>query len=248
MGPVRSRRAERLSRAYLQDGLSGFVAYRSLLLEPSAEWLLRGFLYESSGHTGDDFYMWAFVQPLYVPQKDVTLDYGKRLGGSSRFWSLSEGPDEATVMGEVLGAMKGEGLRFLEALQSPAHLARAALGRLIPEDVNTREVAAYSLILSGDREQARSLLKQMDVGREADEPVWTGEARARGHRILALLDEEAEVVVDQLRAWRDETVAALGIDPFASAAGTPPSRNSDPIGQKRRAGAHWWASRQRDGR
>jgi hypothetical protein len=191
--------------------LPGFVAHKSLLFEPSAEWLLRGFLYESSGHTGDDFYMWAFVQPLYVPQDGVTLNYGDRLDGSSHFWSLSEGPDEATVMREVLSAIKDEGLRILGALQSPADLAKAALGRLIPEDVNTRELAAYSLILSGERERARSLLKEMDVGREADEPAWIGEARARGHRILALLDEEAEVVVDQLGAWRDETVAALGL-------------------------------------
>ena len=102
---------ERLSRRYLLPVLPGFVAKRHLIVASPVGWLLRGFLYEESGHTGRDFYMRVFVQPLYIPVGYVILSYGERLGRpGSRIWSFDDGA-EADVMADLRATWSGKGSR-----------------------------------------------------------------------------------------------------------------------------------------
>jgi hypothetical protein len=208
---VRAAAIEKLSKRYLLPALPGFEARKKLVFKPPAKWLLRGFAYETSGSTGRDFYVWVFVQPLYVPVDHLVLSFGKRLGGTSRFWSLDEASEE-DLMTDVAAAARREGLPFLEQVKEPAQLAELAMDRLHPADPNRDEVVAYSRILDGDAEKARPVVAGLVDRARPDEPDWVGEVRARARKMQELLDRGGNAPMEQLRAWRDQTATALGLD------------------------------------
>jgi hypothetical protein len=74
------------------------------------------------------------------------------------------------------------------------------------------EVEAYSLLLAGQVAAARAVLERVAAHDPDPELEWEQEIVGRVHRVLALLEVDVELAVDQLVAWEDETLANLRLE------------------------------------
>jgi hypothetical protein len=81
---VRGREFERYARDALLPRLhDGFLARSSLVFKVTADNILHGVSTDSSAFS-KDFFVWVFVQPLFVPHDTIAFDFGERVGGGSR--------------------------------------------------------------------------------------------------------------------------------------------------------------------
>jgi hypothetical protein len=215
---VRASEAEALSRRYLLPDLGEeFVAKGTVVYATPVEWLLRGFTYESSGHSGRDFYLWAFVQPLYIPSDHIVLNYGDRLGGSSHYWTVEQ-LSQPDVLAKLREAIRGDGRPFVESIREPNDFARETERRLTqaPKNVRIVEDAAYAFVLAGDNDTGRRYLKRIHELGDGAARGWVLDVQKRADRILDLLQTGTDPV-PELASWRQYTTSKLGLDVKARA-------------------------------
>jgi hypothetical protein len=217
---VKGTTVERLARKYLLAELPGFRSRRSLIYSEPLDYLLRGFDFEPSGFDRYAFYVWVFVQALYVPRHGICYEFGDRLGtrdgDPGQRWHLRPDTDEEQLMARILKLMKRDGLPFLKRLRTPADVAaRAARSARSSKNPNDFELWAYSLILLGKKSEALKVLDRLheaciDTSEEFDAPVtWVLEMDERCQRMRAALERDLSEAVALLNEWRDYTLHSL---------------------------------------
>jgi hypothetical protein len=187
--------------------LQGLRAKGQLLALMPLGRLLRGIYLEDSSDPLR-IYVWAFVQPLYTPASTVVFDFGKRLGGGSRTWTVTEPAAIAAVA-------RDEGVPFISSIESPEDFANWEVTRSRP-DLYAREAVAYSLVacarfdegVQALRELARSLL-----GGTAT--AWMMEMQSRAELLADAVEKRPEAGHALLAKWESETVNALGLHDLA---------------------------------
>jgi hypothetical protein len=233
--PVKRAEVHRLVRTYLLPELPGFAVHSRLLFHTRIEYLLRGFCFEPSGFESGGFYVWVFVQPLYIPSDNVLLTYGDRLGGGSMFWKPI-GVDESSVMRALLEAMGKEGLPVLERIKTPsAFAAWRSTEPIHRRGMNRLEAQASALILAGNHRQGAELLDEIErrmpeirrenIRLQLDRP-WVEEIANRARTLRAKLDVDLADAIKQLTEWRDYTIQQLKLEKFALEPRSPLIRNS----------------------
>jgi hypothetical protein len=65
----------------------GFGYQKSVLFKAPIDDILSGFYLEK---VKDNFYIWCFFQPLYIPSKSINFTFGKRLGQSTKKFIFDE--------------------------------------------------------------------------------------------------------------------------------------------------------------
>jgi hypothetical protein len=123
--------------------------------------ILRGLCMEDSSDAGK-IYLWAFVQPLFVPSTTVVLSLGERLGGGSRTWGVADAPTAAA-------AAVNEGLRFFGPVSSAEALANWSLLDGRPDEY-AREVHAYALVACGRQLEGAEALRCLRALCGQDQP------------------------------------------------------------------------------
>ena len=214
---MRASHAAALSRRHVLPELGeGFRERGSLVFAEPVEWLLRGFTYEDSGHSGKDFYLWAFVQPLYIPVDHIVLSYGKRLGGPSHHWSVDQ-LSEPEGREQLTEAVRREGLSFLESFRGPKEFAREAekMADSGPKNPRFHEDAAYAHLIAGERDVARRHLQDIQELVDTSAQGWQAELRTRAEQILELIADGGDPIAE-LDAWRPHTAFRLGLQAPAS--------------------------------
>jgi hypothetical protein len=164
--------------------------------------ILRGFYLEDSSDARRA-YLWAFVQPLFVPRSSVILSLGERIGGPSRTWALEE------VEGAAAAIME-DGSAHFDPISTPAALARwsAIAGRT---DEYSREASAYALIAGGEYEPGARALRTLAEALQGSSIRWMFEMKRRAHDLALLAETDHAAARECLRAWEAETRQALGI-------------------------------------
>ena len=171
------------------------------------EGTLRGFGFEPSAFTANNFYVNAFFLPLCVPVKRVHFTFGRRIGKQKR-WSTDDPHLEAALTSEMLSEA-----RFLSGLRRPADLVKALEPLLKRGNPHAREAFAYSLIHAGETARALetlgALLNAAEVG-----VTWQGKIAMRAQLIRDKLLKDLSQAQKQLRAWEADTVSSLGLSEF----------------------------------
>jgi hypothetical protein len=149
-------------------------------------WLLRGVYGETSGVLKNHLYVHSLYMPLYVPSEHIVLSYGERASAAS----LEElAPEVKRALQEIPDERKG-------------------LRRIAAYDF---EEGRYAFLLSGQTEKAARALRRPYA--PEDGRAFVDEARQRISLISSLLDGDgATAAIRQLRAWRGQTLQALGIE------------------------------------
>ncbi len=173
-----------------------------MLVATPIDRILRGVYMEDSSDP-HRIYLWAFVQPLFVPSTTVVLSLGQRLGGASRTWSVDDAEDAAS-------ALVNEGVQFFGPISTPEALARWCLldGRA---DEYALETKAYALVASGLFHEGARALRAFAASLPAAGPSWMSETRVRAEDLAQRAETDGESAQQLLREWELETREALRV-------------------------------------
>jgi len=135
--------------------------------------------------------------PLYVPQEVVSLSWSDRFGGGSRTFQ----PSEAETLDAIRGAAS---LVVAEAERKPVVVDPPGGA----DNVRMQEARGYGLLLEGNAGGAVEVLARV-VQYSATYP-WEKAIVARAHEMREAIVEGREArAVEQLEAWRTQTMATL---------------------------------------
>lgn len=190
------------------ETLPGFVAKGVMIIASPINEILRGFYFEDSGFDKRVFYVWAFVQPLYVPDVTVSFYLGKCLGGGSgERWRL----DQMNLADEVLSSIKSEGLPWIEAGSTPLALCSWVESLPNRKDPYVRQARAYSLASAHRFDEAKGALHNLVLSLDIKVP-WMVQMRDRAIKLSDLVESGASDVDAQLLEWKNETARHLRLN------------------------------------
>lgn len=95
----------------------GFTYKKNVLYMKPLEELLVGFYFEKSGFNKDSLYIWSFVQPLYVPNENIILTFGKRL--REKEWAIKNNPNLNSDLNLIRQLIEEEISSFITAVDTP---------------------------------------------------------------------------------------------------------------------------------
>ncbi len=185
--------------AAIRNAVPGLRATRNLLVAVPRGSILRGLCMERSSDPRG-VYLWAFVQPLFVPATSTVLSLGIRLGGGSRTWTSAEAVAAAS-------AVRDEGESFYGPIGSVEQLARWPFLAL-RKDAYGREARAYALIAAGRTAEGVRAAREL-AGSLGDAPPWVIEVKSRAERLASLAVRDPREAMGLLAVWESETVANL---------------------------------------
>ncbi|MEJ2578593.1 MAG: hypothetical protein P8Z68_05780 [Kineosporiaceae bacterium] len=209
------------ARAQVLPRLPGMALSGAVLHLPDTTWMLRGVAMVPA-RSQDSFWLWAFIQPLYVPADRLNFRYGQRLGRMSdrRLTGWPARFDRALGT-EIARSVRTQGLPGLAAVRDPGDLlslVRAQDGAAT--DLDHWEAAVYSAILAGDRATVRLIGQQVRELPENGAVGAVGAAEHRMRRVIAGYERDVGGTEIMLRRWRNATARALRL-PRTTGTGPP---------------------------
>jgi len=192
---------KRIARA-LGHWSSGLQLNGRMLLATPIGRILRGFYIEDSSDP-QRIYLWAFVQALFLPSTTVVLSLGRRLGGGSRTWAVTDVESAAS-------AVLDEGVQFFGQISSPDALTRWSLLEARTDEY-ARETRAYALVASGQYQEGSQALRAFAASLPATGPSWMSERKNRAEDLARIAETDGEVAQQRLREWEFESRSALGV-------------------------------------
>lgn len=121
------------------------------MFKVTADNILHGVSTDSSAFS-KDFFVWVFVQPLFVPHDNIAFDFGERVGGGSRLWSTAEMQD-----GSLTNAISAAAPKLFSSIGEPRSLARK--GEQVMINSHFAEAAGRSWFAAGDNARAIGALR-----------------------------------------------------------------------------------------
>lgn len=190
--------------------LPGFVMEKKVMFQAPVKDLMRGLYFESSADA-EWFYISVFFLPLFVPNDSVHGTFGKRIGRDSN-WN----GNNPNLLADLTAAIQNEAVPFLDdvaTLTGVVNYLRENIDRGRPR-VNSHvlEAYAYTLIKSGDYTSASESLAELKGRLAASTIPWVMEQRNRAQTIEEKLLQNPEAALEQLEAWKAETIAKLGLE------------------------------------
>lgn len=213
---MKAREFESLTRRHLLAHLPGFDCKGPLLFVRPVHYLLRGFYFNRSDLDSRGFYLYRFIQPLYVPLPHISFNFGRRLSGrTGDSWQIPL-EQTKTIMAEVLSVIQSQGLRLVLSVETPSDLAEKGryLAGLEVDTLSAHvdEAVAYSLILANNYPAAIANLDRVDAVLSRPDPYRTeadAEMQERNRWLRERLIQQPEAAVRRLEEWTEATRAAL---------------------------------------
>lgn len=176
--------------------------------------VLRGFTFESSAYTKEDFYFWWFFMPICRPIGHLTLNYGGRLnvpGGYSGWRTdMPELPDK------MLAAMKPVALPLLQSINSIQDVIEAIYahrGTREVDDINVQDDIACLQILDGRTDEAGIMLDSIIAHEHGtDRRQWVLNIVERTKQLKTKLQKDPKLSMTQVESWQDQTFRALQLE------------------------------------
>jgi hypothetical protein len=191
--------------------LPGFIAKGDLLFILPLRHTLRGFFFDGSSFDKNLFFVYVFLQPLFVPDTYISLNIGWRVGGESHTWDINS-PDLLTELGLSL---KREALPFLLRIESPKEVADAVMALRISADPYVQQAIAYSFARAKEVSKATAAIDQLFHLLDMKESYpWQREMAERAEKLKAQLIADPEDAQHQLDVWESETVKNLKLEKF----------------------------------
>jgi len=197
---------EKFSHKYLLPELPGFAVKGKLLFRTPVGPLLRAILFDSSAFSRAAFYPQCFVQALFVPLDHLSLTFGERFRGA---WHV-EG-SEPDVARKLLKAIREIGLPFLNALDTPSHLAHPQTHWEASSNPHVQQAIAYALAFEGEQELAIARLTRLRLSMlsHSDRAPWEDALIADLERFSGILSRDPLAATDALQRWTQETRTKL---------------------------------------
>ncbi len=180
----------------------GFAVRGGLAFIKPVESVLRGICCERSIDP-DSFYVWVFVQPMYVPSDHIFFNFGWRVG---EVWMRGD-PE---LIPRLKKSICERAMPFLEFANEPKHLPMAAEKWNQIHDPVVMQIVGYSYAKIGDVEKACEVLERF-VHRAKE--TGYGLSRVQDvERFLDLLKSDFQAAQCMLVSWERETRAKLRLE------------------------------------
>jgi len=191
----------------LSADLPCFVPAGRLLVMPPMTPLLRALHFDDSRYSRTDFYVRAFVMPMYVPTDFVHFLFSKQIGGPNKIWNLGQ---EGSGLGALLTAIQNDALPFLEDVVTPTDLVRFARSSLPANHVHVMEAVAYSLVKTGDSNAPAELARLCQrLGAIQDPPEYIPKMMTRVQALSEALETSRDAAQALLSNWELQTLQCL---------------------------------------
>jgi hypothetical protein len=194
-----------LAKRVLPSLLPGFHVIGDLCIVSPISVTVRGYNFEGSDFSKDDFSLRTFFFPLCVPKVRFHFTFGQPLRISPG-WNAKD-----PMLIEKLSSVMQREMRFLLGLNTAAVLAEALRPYVTPRNPHTLEAFAYSLILAEQEEEAEEILSELLVNIDRTIP-WHQEVSSRAILIRNKLNDSVDIAKAQLASWERETAHNLGIE------------------------------------
>lgn len=170
---------------------------------------IRGLCFESS-YRKENFYLWRFYVPAFVPRDHISLSYGRRLRGlRGELWDAHD-PAELAALPEVLRDQARSWLDGLATLQGMTDdLAR--LRRERPHSNHLLQDLAHTYAYRGNCTAAVELLSEIPARSDPNVP-WQHALAERARTRAREWSAYPERARAQLDAWKLGTLEALKLD------------------------------------
>lgn len=191
--------------------ITRFGAVRGL-----TKWLAQGLVW--SGSSGDRFYVFAWVTPLYIPTDDIHHMWTKQLVDHQghRLFELPSRDTADRIGADLANAVIHQGLDHLDQVGDLDGFAQMLIDRQsdVLAETGTRGVNAeelgYTLLLLGRYREAAAQLTVASRRRwRASE--WEQERQRRASAVARMLADDPQRAVAQLDAWARQSADNLGI-------------------------------------
>ncbi len=207
-----ARETEKLLKKLLPR-LPGFAVSRRFLFMCPVKHILRGFCFDRSIDPLS-FYLYVFIQPLYVPRDSVALSFGERLGQSWKY----QADAEAELIENLLERISNEGLPMLRGIETPAQVAETVdqVVRTNPDDVHVLRARAYSFVLAGEHENAMNIFDRLQtkLNEPDDDRSWVRELLQETQTFRQLLVRSPAAAREKLHEWERYTLTNLRLNKF----------------------------------
>ena len=193
----------------------GFVTNKKseLFLAPIGS-IFRGFVFESTAGSREDFYFWWFFMPM-APEKDhFVFSYGERLRvpGGNTGWRT----DMKDLPDKLLAAMQPKALPLLRSITGIPHAIRAIRSDVGSHDItyiNDLDNLACLMILDEQYDAAREVLDQIIAfERGDDQRQWVLSIVQRMKNLRSTLWEDRAAAHAQVRQWQSSTLRHLKLE------------------------------------
>jgi hypothetical protein len=101
--------------------LKDLTLHKNILYQSPVSDFLKGFCFEQSEYDKESFYLWYFIQPLYIPSEDIVLTFGKRITPKkAERWILEKDNESKmkNIFNEINDKIQNEGLVYINELGS----------------------------------------------------------------------------------------------------------------------------------
>lgn len=186
--------------------MPGFRAKGSLLVLMPLHHTLRGICLERSG-TAKQFYVWVFLQPLFVPSEHITFNIGWRVGGGCHTWST----DAEGLTVRLTAALKKEAYPFLSGVNTLRDLADATMSLNKTGDLRVQEAIVYISIRLLAVSQAKIEIKRLRALLHPRHFDWQREMLERVELFEGLLESDAVGLENRFNSCESETAENLGL-------------------------------------
>jgi hypothetical protein len=194
--------------------LDGYEVQGWLVFRSPIDHTLRGLCFERR-ELPTSFYLEVFFMPLCVPTDDITLNFGKRLGGGSHSWDVSD-PRLASALCE---AVTQEAVPFLSGLESPGDVINRIRRLRVPQDAfYVQQAIAYLQARYGSVPEAiESLGRTIASLRQGLQTDWAKRFTDRAILLQDKLIEDPAAARRLLDSWEVETLRNLKLERFRQA-------------------------------
>jgi hypothetical protein len=194
----------------LLPSLTGFAVKAPMMFIAPIGHTLRGVYFESDRYESSAFFLWTFVQPMFVPAQNINFDIGNRIELPKQgSWDYNA-PD---LLENLLAALKFQALPFLTSIVTPLDFANEVYRRPYARNLNLQEAMAYAYARVGEGKRAVPILNELILELDRSVP-WQVEMHARAIGFSSLLLNDPAGAQRQLDEWESETFSNLNLVKF----------------------------------
>ncbi len=190
---------------------SVFVLRRNFLYKKSIEdGLLKGFCFEGSQNNQDGFYLWCFIQPLFVLSDSITLTFGHRIkfDKSKDWWGINtEGSKVKFFIDKLNNSIKQENEDFLKKISSANDFYKYFFDTR-KTNIRIYEAVVYCAFYSGlpeARKESFTLLDYLKNTQDLTIP-WIKQIQ---DNIIEFSRSKDAMIKNKLLVWQTKTVDNL---------------------------------------
>lgn len=188
----------------------GYVSVRGVCIRKPFNDILSGLALDTSAYSKNDFYIWYFSLPLYIPTSFIYFSLGDRLISGIGTPSMERwNAVDPNLLPHLNRALEEQALPFLRQASSPQGLIDALISYGWEARKTAIEATAYSFVRIGEFEKAKGKLEEFISELEPDEIEHDIPKKERAELLLHALRHDPQKAQDQLSEWVDETLTNL---------------------------------------